>query len=209
MPNNNPDISPLPPDALALLEDPRLEGQVENPAHASLTTIVLQPAVKPSGESRYLALHTSSESDPNFAARWINRDECKGPLRPGTGFAKFPALARVEVARKAPKRLFHLAEFQRTKYYVASPDMVQLLAAEAPGSFEAHPVEWVFNDGQALDGYALLDFVTLHRTGCARNPSHRSTSSRTSTSRRRPRSARATSTRMPRANRRPRSSSSG
>ena len=28
MPNNNPDRSPLPPDALALLEDPRLEGQV-------------------------------------------------------------------------------------------------------------------------------------------------------------------------------------
>ena len=162
MPKNNPDISPLPPDALALLQDPRLEGQVEVPAHPFLATRVLQPAVKPSGESRFLAMYTSSESDPNFRAQWVNRPERALYPSPGTGFAKFPALPRVEVSRKSPKRLFHLAELQRTNYYVASPDMVELLRVEVAGSFETHPVEWVFNDNQALDGYVLLDFVTLH-----------------------------------------------
>jgi hypothetical protein len=162
MPNNNPDHSPLPPDALALLDDPRLEGQVEVPSHPHLATRVLQPAVKPSGESRYLELRHSFESDPNHNAEWVNRPEYFWIPCPGTGFAKFPRLPRVEVARKAPKRLFHLAEFQSTNYYVASPDMVELLTLEAPGSFETLPVEWVFNDSQGLDGYVLLDFVTLH-----------------------------------------------
>lgn len=162
MANNNPPRSPLPPDALALLEDPRLEGQVEYPDHPYLATRVLQPEVKPSGESRYLELHQSSDSKPFHNATWVNRPEGHWYANPGTGFAHFPPLPRVEVARKAPKKLFHLTEFGFTHYYVASPDMVELLRAEVPDSFETHPVDWIFNDGQALDGYVLLDFVTLH-----------------------------------------------
>jgi hypothetical protein len=161
MANKNPDWSPWPPDALALLEDPRLDGLVENPAHPHMATRVLQPAVKPTGESRFLEMLISSETDACHNATWTNRvDDLR--LRAGTGFAPFPATPRIEVARKAPKRLFHLAGFFWSHFYVASPDMVQLLAAEAPGSFETHPVEWIFNDGQGLDGYVLLDFVTLH-----------------------------------------------
>jgi hypothetical protein len=162
MPNNNPDHSPLPPDALALLEDPRLEGQIEYPNHPFLATRVLQPAVPPSGESRYLQLYRSLEGDPNHNVTWVNHPEGYWYARPGTGFAKFPALPRVEAARKSPKKLFHLAELGFTHYFVASPDMVALLQAEAPDSVETHPIEWVFNDGQALDGYVLLDVVTLH-----------------------------------------------
>jgi hypothetical protein len=162
MPNNNPEISPLPPDALALLDDPRLEGLVDNPTHPFMATRTLQPAVRPSGESRFLQMDFALGSNPNFNAEFVNRPSDSRYRCPGTGFAKFPPLPRVEVARKAPKRLFHLAEFGRTHYYVASPDMLELLGAEVPGSFETHPVEWVFNDGQALDGYRLVDFVTLH-----------------------------------------------
>jgi hypothetical protein len=162
MPNNNPDHSPLPPDALALLEDPRLEGQIEYPNHPFLATRVLEPAVPPSGESRYLELNRYLEGDPNHNATWVNRPEPRWHSRPGTGFAKLPVVPRVDVARKAPKKLFHLAEFGISHYYIASPDMVELLQAEVPGSFETHPIEWVFNDGQALDGYVLLDIVTLH-----------------------------------------------
>ena len=132
MTNNNPKHSPLPPDALALLEDPRLEGQVEYPEHPFLATRVLQPAVRPSGESRYLELQKSFEGDPYHNATWVNRPEGSWYANPGTGFAHFPLLPRVEVARKAPKRLFHLGEFGFTHYYVASPDLVELLRAEAP-----------------------------------------------------------------------------
>ena len=162
MPNNNPSISPLPPDALALLEDPRLEGLVDNPQHPHMATRVLKPAVRPSGESRFVQMRRSLEGDPNHNAQYVNQPGGYWHPKPGTGFAHFPPLPRVEVARKSPKRLFHLTEFGYSHYYVASPDMVELLWAEVPESFETHPLEWVFNDGQALDGYCLLDFVTLH-----------------------------------------------
>jgi hypothetical protein len=40
--------------------------------------------------------------------------------------------------------------------------MVELLEREAPGSFQTLPIDWVFNDGQALDGYVFLDVIKLH-----------------------------------------------
>lgn len=72
-----------------------------------------------------------------------------GPGR-GLGFDEITERPRIEQAKKAPKGLFHFWAYHQ--FFVASPDMVELLEREAPGSFQTLPIDWVFNDGQALDG---------------------------------------------------------
>lgn len=78
----------------------------------------------------------------------------------GLGFDDITERPRIEQAKKALKCLFHFWLYKR--FFVASPDMVELLEREAPGSFQTLPIDWVFNDGQALDGYVFLDVTKLH-----------------------------------------------
>lgn len=162
MTRNNPYNSDLPPDALALLEDPRVEGMVDPLPGFSETTRVLEPTQPPRAESLYLRLRRSFESKPDRNAIWVNKPEQSFPRRGnGTGFTEVKERPRIEQATKAPTRLFHLWEFYRT-CFIASPDMVDLLRRHDPEAIEGIPIDWVFSDGQALDGYQMIDIVRLH-----------------------------------------------
>jgi hypothetical protein len=158
--NGNLWISPHPPEALALLEDPRLDGMTDalpgfGPARRDLV-----PAEFPSGESRYLRMKDGFNANPGRNVGWPNRPGYRMLNGRGLGFDEMPQRPRMEDPRKAPKKLFHCWEFGG--YFVASPDMVDLLNRLAPDSIVTKPIDWVFSDGQCLDSYVFVDFIRLH-----------------------------------------------
>jgi uncharacterized protein DUF1629 len=159
--NSNPAHSPLPPDALELLEDPRLDGMTNPHDKFRKSTRVLQPEQLERNPSVYLSMREGYGADPTRNARWVNEPEwffLDGGR--GAGFGRLTERPRFEQAGKAPKRLFHL--WRWGGHYVASPDMVDLLSKEDPASIVTLPIDWVFSDGQCLDGYVFLDVVRLH-----------------------------------------------
>jgi hypothetical protein len=164
MPERNPRASPLPPDAVQLLGDPRLDGLETEPLmYRTHPSRQLQPALSPTDEDpRYLKLATSYESDPGRNARWINAPAFYYMEAGGTGFPEWER-PRFEQAQKAPKRLPHLWPWNRnTNMFIASPDMVELLRSVDAEAIETTPIDWVYSDAQQLDGYVLLDITRLH-----------------------------------------------
>jgi hypothetical protein len=167
MGERNPRFSPLPEDALVLLRDPSLDGMENDPPNAYRRhERRLTPASRVTTPSLYVKCAHSFDADPNRNARWVN-----GPgvlesmdIGLGMGFQGLPR-PRFEQAGKAPKKLFHFwstAEGVQFQHFVASPDLVELLRLRAPDAIETIPIDWVFNDGQCLDGYVLLDITRLH-----------------------------------------------
>ena len=148
------------PDALAMLNDPRLEGMTDALPGFPPTRRDLVPAELPSGESRYLRLEMSYETNPGRNAGWPNRPERHWANGKGLGFDEMLERPRVEDSSKSPKRLFHFWEY--ASLHVASPDVIDLLTRFAPGCFVTLAIDWVYSDGQGLDGYVFVDFIKLH-----------------------------------------------
>jgi hypothetical protein len=118
------------------------------------------PAELPSGESRYLRLGNSFETNLGRNAGWPNRPERHWANGKGLGFDEMPARPRVQDSSKSPKQLFHFWEYG--SLHVASPGIIDLLTRLAPGCFVTLPIDWTYSDGQSLDGYVFVDFIKLH-----------------------------------------------
>lgn len=159
--NGNSYSSPLPPDAMELLNDPRLEGLTERPAGQSPAARELRPAELIRSPSSYLSLGRGYGAEPGRNARWVNEPE-RFFLSHGRGLGFDHVVERplFEDPSKPPKRLFHL--WERGGFFIASPDMLELLSEACPGSIACIPIDYVFSDGQALDGYVFLDVIQLH-----------------------------------------------
>lgn len=157
--NGNRLIGTLPPDGLALLNDPRLEGMTDPLPGFTATTRELRPAEIVNFDLKYFRLQRGLKADPQAYARWVNKPERGWGSGWGLGFDDITERPRIEQPKKAPKRLFHLWVYNH--FFVASPDMVSLLQRECPGSFQTVPIDWIFNDGNALDGYVFLDVIRL------------------------------------------------
>jgi hypothetical protein len=148
------------PDALDILDDPRLDGMTDALPGFSPTRRDLVPAELPSGESRYLRLGTSFDATPGRNAAWPNRPERMWANGRGLGFDEMTERPRLEDSSKSPKRLFHFWEYGGV--HVASPDIIDMLTRLTPGCFVTIPIDWVYSDGQCLDGYVFVDFIKLH-----------------------------------------------
>ena len=159
--NGNPFDSPLPADAMELLNDPRLDGLTEASKNMPPARRQLRPAELVRTPSPYLSLGRGYGAEPGRNARWVNEPQwaflssgC------GCGFDKIVERPLFEDPSKPPKRLFHF--WERGHNFIASPDMVELLGEACPGSFACIPIDYVFSNGQALDGYVFLDVIQLH-----------------------------------------------
>jgi len=158
--NGNLRFSPYPPDALEMLEHPRSVELRQSPPTRIQNYIQILPDQNPVTECAYLCLKKSYDADPGRSAHWINAPRLHFMDGSGVGFDRVLELPRIEDSRKAPQRLFHLWTFD--PFHVASPDMVDLLDRLAPSSIATLPIDWVFSDGNRLDGYVFVDFIRLH-----------------------------------------------
>lgn len=146
----------LPPDGLELLNDPRVEPWRQKQTQRFSVALTFQPAEPVRSESSYLKLERSYGARPDHNAQWVNRPDYFFD-HGGKGFKPITERPRIEQARPAPRQLFHLWKFAHC--YVASPDMTELLMRVDPEAIVSTPIDWVFSDGQSLDGYVFLDFV--------------------------------------------------
>lgn len=146
----------LPPDALELINDPRVEPWKQEQKHRITGALTFQPAEPVRTESPYLKIERGHDARPDHNASWVNKPNYFFD-RGGRGFKAITERPRIEQARPAPHQLFHLWEFAHC--FVASPDITELLMRVDPDAIVTLPIDWVFSDGQGLDGYVFLDFV--------------------------------------------------
>lgn len=124
---------------------------------AALTTKPSEPVRTPSA---YLRLGEGYTSQPSRNAEWVNQPANRIFFGGDGGFEAITERPRFELASKAPRQLFHLAPLGQL--YVASPDALELLRRVDAEAIITVPIDWVFSDGQGLDGYVLLDVVRHH-----------------------------------------------
>jgi hypothetical protein len=149
-----------PADALMLLQDPRLEGMVEGPQGIP-NVRVLRPSEITREESKYLQIRHSYVARPDSNALWVNKPDWSFSNNGrGLGFDHVQERPRVEQPKTPPKELFHLWEY--AQFFVASPDMLELLQNACPAAVASIPIEWVFSDGQGLEGYEFVDVIAVH-----------------------------------------------
>jgi hypothetical protein len=148
----------IPPEALELLRDPRLDTLKTSPKGLPPASLAFQPEPVRT-DSSYLQIVPGFTSRPDQGAHWVNRPQHFHPFG-GKGFKPLPERPRIEHARKAPQQLFHWTEFNT--FYVASPDVVEILRRKDADAIVTIPIDWVYSDGQGLDGYVFLDIVRHH-----------------------------------------------
>jgi hypothetical protein len=150
-----------PVSARELLNDPRLDGLVERwKGHP--TTQVLEPTVITREPSKYLQMKHDFSVQPIQNAMWINKPGRSSSLfGEGSGFEGIVTeRPRFEQPKPSPKKLFHF--WQYGSLFVASPDVREVLLAACPRAIASIPIDWIFSDGQALEGYELIDIVAVH-----------------------------------------------
>jgi uncharacterized protein DUF1629 len=148
-----------PADALTLLQDPRLEGMAEKPGIR--TVRVLQPSEIARQPSKYLQIKRSYLAQPGKDAAWVNEPRWSFlDAGRGLGFDAVHERPRIEQPKASPKKLFHFWEYAH--FFVASPDTLELLRDVCPTAIASIPIEWVFSDNQALDGYEFMDVIAIH-----------------------------------------------
>lgn len=148
-----------PPEVFELAKDPRTDGLAYDRGmpRTILNTLHLEPAQVPRHASTHLLLRGGASRKGWIRAEWHNPPECDWALGNGCGFEQITERPRIEQYHKAPAELLHL--WEAAGYFVASPDVIALLSRHDPAALEVCEIDWVFSDGQRLDGYAFVDVV--------------------------------------------------
>jgi hypothetical protein len=148
----------LPPEALALLDDPRTADLKYQGPNLPKARRVLKPADPPAvGESRYLIFSPLMPDSSNARVDWLN----KVPHAYALGASGLTMLGaeqpRFLEARKKPKVLpdawFYMGVM------IAAPQVAAIMTRFDP-AIQTVPIDWAFSDGGKLDGYVFLD---VHR----------------------------------------------
>jgi hypothetical protein len=155
------DIPKLPPDALQLFDDPRLAGMAD-PLPGFSEERTLTPANPPAvGDSSFVLMQPTYERRGG-KVNWINKpaDGSHRMLGRGRGLAGFQQdRPRLEENLKKPKKVPDCWPY--LTWFVASPRFVEIMSRFDPGAIETAAIDWVFSDGQQLDGYVFLDIRRL------------------------------------------------
>jgi hypothetical protein len=152
------DLPRLPPEAVALLDDPRLMDMKDARPGFPRARRTLEPRDPPKrGESRYLMF--GEENRERFGdIKWVNEPQGLAfHLRtgPGLGFPLVTGRPRLEESIAKPR--VRAQVFFYRSWWVASSVFVDILRRFDPGAFETLEIDWLFADGQRLDGYVFVD----------------------------------------------------
>lgn len=155
-------VSRMPPEALQLLNDPRLADMVDGPSGIPQERI-LPPAIPPdSTESKFLLVNATSEGIPGGRVTWVNdpgRTVSMDHVGYGLGFARLEQVPHFEHQAEKPKQPSEVWSY--LNWFIASQSFVQILRGVDPDAVQTKEMDWVFSDGQRLDGYMLLDITRV------------------------------------------------
>jgi hypothetical protein len=157
------DIPKLPPEAEQILNDPRLEGMADPLPGFPPEERLLLPANPPAvGDSRFLLMCESSGAGAGGQVTWVN--EPKDPayidrVGYGRGLAQLPDRPRLEERRKKPRKMPEVWSY--LTWLVASPRVADVLTRFDRSVIDTVKIDWIFSDGQQLDGYVFLDVRRL------------------------------------------------
>src|SRR5688500_7381791 len=151
----------VPPDAAALLNDPRVAHVVYKGERFALPRDFIPPEVAPvPGESPYLLFSIPFDSEaPASPGNGVNLPDESFGWENGEGFPGAAETLRFEESGPLPSPPPQLAEYGA--WLVASPQVAQLLRRFEPDFIATWPIEVVYEDGGRLDGYVLLDVLRL------------------------------------------------
>jgi hypothetical protein len=157
------EIGKPPPDALALLKDPRLEGLEYRGPRRSKAGAVLKPSDPPNvGDSPYVLFRVDYEEASTAKVTWTNEPPGLTSLLEmgsGKGFARLTETPHFEEER--PRPAAPREAWVYTGWLIASPRFAEIVRQHAGDSIATVPVDWVFADGKKLDGYVFLDVLPL------------------------------------------------
>jgi hypothetical protein len=151
----------LPPEALAVLDDPRLADMKDAPPRFPRSRRTLEPLDPPKkGESRYLQFNEENV-DAFGDINWVNEPQgLSFHLQTGMGLG-FPLVTerpRLEESIAKPKN--RAAVFFFRSWFVASPVFIDILRRFDADAIETREIDWIFADGQRLEGYAFVDITS-------------------------------------------------
>jgi hypothetical protein len=155
------DIPKLPPDALELLNDPQLSDLRPRAPGLPKAGKTITPSQPPTaGESPFVIFRTDFEHVRDANVVWSNAPSARGPLGRGRGF---PALrnTRPSFTEDQPKPSQSRGAWRHSGWLIASPRFATVIRAFDPGAVETVEIDWIYADGQRLDGYAFLDVTRL------------------------------------------------
>lgn len=164
------DLPKLPPEAEALLDDPRLADMADALPGFPRTRRILAPRHPPAaGESRYLSL--CAENDEALGdVVWLNKPNgLSFGLRTGRGLglSLITRRPRIEERKSNPGDRVDVWSFRG--WLVASARFVEIAREADPDAIETLAVDWIFADGTRLEGYSFVDVVRrLHAYDYAR-----------------------------------------
>jgi hypothetical protein len=155
---NDPPVPP--PEALKFLDDPRLADLRYLGPEMSPDSRLLKPSSLPAaGESRFLLFSPSMAAASSAKVTWTNKPKIGWQWGKGRGFSGMPPLPRFEEQRKKPKS--SRSAWTYLEWIIASPQFTEIVTKFDPAAIETRAIDWMFSDGQQLDGYQFLDVLRL------------------------------------------------
>src|SRR5690606_10797581 len=141
---SDPDILTLPADALALLQDPRLDGMEDPPPRMPREERLLKPANPPLvGESRVLLLQQSFVTSGG-RVDWVNEPDFESWAQAGEGrgLAAFRhRRPRLEQRVRKPKKRKISDLWSYLSWYVASPKVVEIMSRFDAGAIDTVDID--------------------------------------------------------------------
>ena len=154
-------LNQLAPGMAEVLSDPRLAELKARPPGRSRAGMILQPKNPPLlGESPFLTFEEDFDEPPVTKVEWVNEPQDAGPMGRGNGFPNLKVRPRFEEARQKPAKGICDA-WRYAGWMIASPRFVEILRRFDPQVVVTADIDWVFSDGQKLDGYQFLDVTRL------------------------------------------------
>ena len=143
-----------------MLEDPRLADMKDAPPRFPRSRRTLEPCDPPNkGESRYLQFNEQNV-DAFGDIKWVNETQGLSfhlETGMGLGFSLITERPRLDESIAKPKS--RTAVFGFRSWFVASPAFVEILRRFDAEAFETREIDWVFADGERLEGYAFIDIT--------------------------------------------------
>jgi hypothetical protein len=154
---NESDLRRLPSEAEQLLDDPQLAGLRYRGPGIPKDGKALQPSQPPKvGESAFLLFATDAEYIQMASVVWENCPSPRGSLGDGNGFPTLKS-ERPRFTVDKPKPAEVPAVWDYAGWLIASAQFVETLRAFDADPIETVEIDWIYADGQKLDGYVFLD----------------------------------------------------
>jgi hypothetical protein len=150
-------VRQLPPEAAAILDDPRLEGMVYRGGNFPRSVRLLEPEVLPeAGKAPYLIFSSTDDNSRAGAVTWIEEPRVFGRWGRGNGFPDRNAQPRFKQEGRKPRYVPDAWPY--AGWLIVSPEFAAVVQRHMT-EMETVDIEWQYAVGGVLEGYRFLDIT--------------------------------------------------